>query len=158
MAAAHEYNFTDDCRVGIVQARFEALYLGTRVVDAGHLVLGVTKTIGQSTFDLLFPVPERFAQLCRSLGAAEAAAPVSAEDITYSTGAMEAIAGAMRSAAALPEGAIAPLHLLLGVHRPETQFESAMARPSFASDLLDVAGVTAVHLEALVAGAPRKDA
>ena len=156
MAAAHEYNFTDDCRLSIVQARFEALRLGARVVDAGHLVLGVTKTIGQSTFDRLFPDPGRFAQLCRSLGAVEAAAPVSAEDITYSTDAMEAITGAMHCAAAVSDGAIAPLHLLLGVHRPRQQPESAMAGPSFASDLLDGAGVTVIRLEELVAGAPRE--
>lgn len=158
MAAPDEFNFTDDCRLGIVQARFEALHQGTRVVDAGHLVLGVTKTMGQSTFDHLFPDPGRFAQLCRSLGAVAAAAPVSAADITYSTEATKAIAGAVHSAATLPDGAITPLHLLLGVHRPGNEPGGSPARPSLASDLLDVAGVTVVRLGDLIAGASREHA
>jgi hypothetical protein len=152
MPGPQDYNFTDDSRFGIVQARFEALTLGLRVIDPGHLVLGVTKTLDQATFDRLFPDPERFMSLCRALGASASAAPVSAEDVDYSEEAIEAITGAMRSAAATVTG-VTPVHLLLGVHHPWMRSDAGPARVSIVSTLLDTAGLATGRLAALASEA-----
>jgi len=155
MTEAHEYTFTDDSQLCIVQARFEAVRLGCRVIQPAHLILGITKAIAQPRFDRLFPEAGRFELLCRSLGAEIPAAPVSTEDVTYSEAAIAAVAGAYYTASLGPERLIGPLHLLLGIHRPRSRDDRPVP-PSDASAILDVAGVSAVVLEAVLA-AERSD-
>jgi hypothetical protein len=150
MAEEREYNFTDDSRLCIVQARFEALRLGSRVIQPAHLLLGVTKAISRPAFERLFPEAERFAVLCRSLGAEVRAAPVSAKDVTYSDEAIAVVAGADRAASLGRECLISPLHLLLGIHRPHDRDDRPVQR-SEASAILDAAGVSAVMLETVLA-------
>ncbi len=149
MTAAYEYNFTDESRLCIVQARFEALRLGSRVIQPAHLMLGVTKAIAQPVLERLFPDAGRFAALCRSLGAEVPAAPVSADDVTYSDEAIAAVAGAYRAASMRHERSITPLHLLLGIHRPHRR-DDRPTPPSDASALLEAAGVSVVVLESVM--------
>lgn len=149
MADTGEYRFADASRLCIAQARFEAIRLGSRVIHPAHLVLGVTKAIPQTGFQQLFPEPVRFESLCHSLGADATAAPVSAEDVTYSAAAIAAVAGAHHAATVRPGTVITPLDLLLGVHRPREEPGAASQSPHVTASLaLDAAGVT---VEALIA-------
>lgn len=156
MPEPHEYRFSDDSKLGIVQARFEALGLGSRVVEPLHLVLGLTKALPPATFEALFPDGERFGSLCRALGAEVPAARVATDDITYSADAMAAVAGAHEAACAMSDGTITSMHLLLGVHRPARSSTPTALAPSMAAAALDAAGATAAILEALLSTMARE--
>lgn len=153
-----EYHLSDDCKLALVQARFEAIHLGTRTLDAGHLLLGVTKSLPAATFARLFPLPERFEALCGAFNTGIDAAPLSAEDIDYSLGAREAIAGGMSSATATdPSAALTPLYLLLGILRPLNPEEQTPVAPSLAATRLLASGVTAEGLLALAMESTRAE-
>ncbi len=145
-----EYRLSDDCKLALVQARFEAIHLGTRALDAGHLLLGVTKSLTPVTFARLFPRTERFESLCRAFDAGIESAPLSAEDIEYALAAREAIAGGMSLAIASdPTAELTPLYLLLGILRPLDPECQTPVAPSSAAALLLASGVTAEVLLAL---------
>jgi hypothetical protein len=150
MAEEPRYEFSDDSQLCIVQARFEALQLGSRVVQPEHLVLGLTKAIAQPRFERLFPDAAQFAALCRSFGAATAAAPVSAEDVTYSEGSLAAIAGAYQALGPDRAQPMTPLHIMLGVHRPLGP-DGRPIPASPASAILDAAGLSVEALAAVLA-------
>lgn len=153
MPDAREYTFSEASQLCIVQGRFEALALGSPVIEPGHLALGILKAIGQPEFVRLFPDPGRFPTLCQALGSGESPAPVSADDVTYTEAAIAAINGAYRCAGSSPKTVITPLHILLGIHRPESP-EGHSAAPSVVAALLDAAGLSTAALEGLLAVTP----
>lgn len=150
MPEAPQYRFSEAAQLCIVQGRFEALWLGSSVVEPGHLALGILKAIAQPQFERLFPETERFASLCRALGSRTAPAPVSAEDVRYTEGAIAAVAGAHHAAGPGWEAIITPLHVLMGIHRPM----DAAGRPAASSDAaahLEAVGLSISALERLLA-------
>lgn len=147
MSDAPAFNFTDDSRVAIVQARFESLASSAGVLGPDHLALGVVKTAGQALFDRLFPDEARYEALCGALASTPARAPVVAEEVVYSEAAHAAIAGAIKAAGA--GRAILPVHLLIGIHGPERAGGGPAPR-SAAATALDAAGLGRERLERLV--------
>ncbi len=150
MPDAREYTFSEASQLGIVQGRFEALALGSPVIEPGHLALGILKAIAQPEFVRLFPDPGRFTTLCLALGSDESPAPVSADDVTYTEAAIAAVDGAYRCAGFSPKVVITPLHILLGVHRPADPEGHPLAA-SVTAVLLDAAGLSCDALERLLA-------
>lgn len=150
MPEAREYTFSETSQLCIVQGRFEALALGSSVVEPGHLALGTLKAMAQPEFDRLFPDPGRFTTLCLALGSDESPAPVSAEDVTYTEAAIAVVTGAFRCAGARPKDVITPLHILLGIHRPADP-EGHPALPSVVAGLLEAAGLSTANLERVLA-------
>ncbi|HEU4763662.1 MAG TPA: hypothetical protein VFS28_03355 [Gemmatimonadales bacterium] len=142
------FNFTDDSRVAIVQARFESLASSAGVLGPDHLVLGVVKTAGQELFDRLFPDESRYQTLCETLASTPERAPVVAEEVVYSEAAHAAIAGAIKAAGA--GRPILPVHLLIGIHGPERAGGGPAPR-SAAASALDAAGLDLARLERLAA-------
>jgi hypothetical protein len=151
VAANPEYNLTDDARVCIVQARFEALQGGGQVVEPEHLVLGVVKGVAPVLSERLFPVRGDFLALCHALDSLGEPAPLSTRDVLYSEGATAAILGAVHLAGtASPEESVTPLHLLLGVHAPAPPMAADRERLIRTQRALEDAGVTPAHLRALL--------
>jgi hypothetical protein len=108
---------SEECRLSILQGRFEALHQAAPSVGPEHIVLGVLKRLPESQFAQLFPEPDAFDHLCALLSASAAPAPVSPADIGYAPGSYALVAAAAAAAGGVPtEGSVQPLHLLLGAH------------------------------------------
>lgn len=150
MPEAREYTFSEASQLCIVQGRFEALALGSPVIEPGHLALGILKAVAEPEFARLFPDPGRFTTLCLALGSDESPAPVSAEDVTYTEAAIAAVTGAYRCAGSSSKDVITPLHILLGIHRPVDP-DGQPTLPSIVAALLDAAGLSPATLERLLA-------
>ena len=154
VSSSPEYKLTDDTRVCIVQARFEALHLGGHEVGPEHLVLGVIKGIGPALFDRLFPVRGDYLELCHALDSVGQPAPLATADVAYTADATAVIMGAVQIAGAVgADIAVTPLHLLLGVHEPSPPEGSERGRLSRMVALLDEAGLHADRLRGLLAAA-----
>lgn len=149
---ASAYDFTDDARVAILQARHEALVLGAREILPRHLALGVLRLMSPVEAAELLPEPGSREALYLRLGGRPEPAPVIARDIVYSDGAREALAGARHSAGA-GTGAITPLHVLCGILSPRDFLDRRDVTPSEAAGTLDAAGVTLARLAELIAAA-----
>lgn len=143
------YNFHDDTRLAILQARHEALHLRADELTPAHLALGVLHTLGEAEVRLALPAPGAFDSLCRALGGRSEPAPVIASDIRYSEAARDAIAGA-KFVAAGGAGAILPLHLLAGIHCPQPAAGTGATAPAPVAAVLEQAGLGASALQALL--------
>lgn len=145
------YDFHDDTRLAILQARHEALYLRAEKLTPAHLALGVLHTLGAAEVRLALPAPGAFESLCRALGGRSEPAPVIASEILYSDAARDAIAGAMSAAAdGAGAGTILPLHLLAGIHRPQAAAGTGATAPGPVAAVLEQAGLGAGALQALL--------
>ena len=144
MNAGNPFNFSDDARLCLLQARCESLHAGSRSLGPEHVVLGVIKTISPVLRGQLFHEPAQFHALCTALGSHPARAPLCTDDIIYLTEAEEAIAGGIQAAAESgAETLVAPLHLLLGIHHPRSLIERTATTPSAVA-----AALTSVELGA----------
>lgn len=146
------YDFHDDTRLAILQARHEALYLRADELSPAHLALGVLHTLGAAEVRLALPAPGAFESLCLALGGRSEPAPVIASEILYSDAARDAIAGAM-AAAAGGAGArtILPLHLLAGILSPRPAGGTEISAPGPIAVVLERAGLGASSLQSLLA-------
>lgn len=145
------YDFSEDARVAVFQARHEALALGAAELLPSHLALGVLRTLSRFQRAACFDQPQAFDRLCHALGGGPQPAPLIPEDIVYSDDAKAVMAGALRAAAAEGPGtAVAPFHILLGIHGPCDLADQTPRLPSGASAILAAAGLDAhqvrVHL------------
>ena len=140
------YNFTDDCRVALVQARFEALAQGSPVLTPSHLVLGVLKTMPGPAFERLLLSPSTYRELCDALDSTPDHAPADARDIIYAESAKHAISGSL--VAAGPAHPVWPIHILIGIHAPHAPFDGGPVAASHVADILTRGGL---GLERLIA-------
>jgi len=150
MRSASAYDFTDDAKFAILQARHEALVVGAREILPSHLALGVLRLLDAAEIGALFPAPGSREALYGELGGGPHPAPVIAQDIIYSDGARQALAGARHSAEA-GHARITPLHVLVGILHPRDFLDRRDVPPSEAADALEHAGLTAARLSELLA-------
>ena len=153
--AETQYEFTEDARLAVFQARHEALALGAAELLPAHLALGVIKTLTRFQRAACFTRPEEFARLCHALGAAPEPAPLIPEEIGYSAEATAVMAGAIHAAAQEGEGAqVSPVHLLLGIHAPCGLEDYAPRPASRTATVLADAGLDPHHVRVFLAWRP----
>ncbi len=145
------YDFHDDTRLAILQARHEALYRRAEELTPAHLALGVLHTMGAAEARQALPVPGAFESLCLALGGRSEPAPVIASEVLYSDAARDAIAGAMVAAAGgAGAGIILPLHLLAGILSPRPAAGTGATVPGPVAAVLERAGLGASSLQTLL--------
>lgn len=145
------YDFHDDTRLAMLQARHEALFLRADELTPAHLALGVLHTLGTAEILRALPAPGTLDALCLALGGRSVPAPVIASEVRYSDAARDAIAGA-RFAAGGPAGAgtILPLHLLAGILCPHSAAGTGATPPGPVAAILERAGMGTRSLQALL--------
>lgn len=143
------YEFSEDARVAVFQARHEALALEAPYLEPAHLALGVLKTLSRFQRAACFARPEEFDRLCATLGAGPEPAPLIPQDIQYSEAAKAAMAGAIRIAAETgATGEVFPFHILLGILAPCGLEDRAPQPAGEAAAALAAAGLGARQVEA----------
>ena len=153
--AESPYEFTEDARLAVFQARHEALALGAPELLPAHLALGVLKTLTRFQRAACFATREEYARLCHALGAAPEPAPLIPAEIGYSEAATAAMAGAIQAAALEGEGVpVSPVHLLLGIHAPCALDDRTPIAASRTATVLADAGLDPRHVRVFLAWRP----
>jgi len=109
--------FTSEARAAVQRADDEARALGSRTVEAEHLLLAVSDTIGVDRGDLVDALEAELAASLSTVGVQDAAPPPRATGLKpkFGTSAKVALHGALANAMEIRDRRIGPEHIARGV-------------------------------------------